>query len=377
MSVRFLHTSDWQLGMTRYFLSEGVQERYSQARFDAIRTMGRVAKEENCQFMLVCGDTFESNQVDRKTVARAVEALKEVSVPVYILPGNHDPLNAASVYRSSVFIERKPDHVQVIENTSPYEIMDGVELVGAPWMSKKPVGNPIHEALKALPPAGGPIRICAGHGGVDLFSPDHDASGLIAFEMLERAIDEGKVQFVGLGDRHSVTKVGNGERIWYSGTPESTDFSETRSGFALIVDITDGQVDAKEVQIGQWRFVEPTRVDINNAADIEALRLWLEDAVNKERTVVRLHLVGSVSLSVYATLEHYLLAARDVFAALEWQEEDLLVVPDDADFADLGFSGFADRAVQRLRSAIADGGSNSAKARDALMLLLRLARETA
>ncbi|MBI4381963.1 MAG: hypothetical protein HY574_12340 [candidate division NC10 bacterium] len=75
------------MGMTRHFLSEGSQERYSQARFDAIRTMGRIAKEESCQFMLVCGDTFESNHVDRKTVARALEALKEVPVPVFILPG--------------------------------------------------------------------------------------------------------------------------------------------------------------------------------------------------------------------------------------------------------------------------------------------------
>ena len=106
--IRFLHTSDWQLGMTRHFLSEGAQERYSQGRFDAIRTMGRIAKEKKCQFMLVCGDAFESNQVDRKTVARALEALKDVPVPVYILPGNHDPLNAASVYRSSTFIDRKP-----------------------------------------------------------------------------------------------------------------------------------------------------------------------------------------------------------------------------------------------------------------------------
>ena len=70
--IRFLHTSDWQLGMTRHFLSDGAQERYTQARFDAIRTMGRVANDEKCQFMLGCGDAFESNQVDRKTVARAL-----------------------------------------------------------------------------------------------------------------------------------------------------------------------------------------------------------------------------------------------------------------------------------------------------------------
>ena len=75
-TIRFLHSSDWQLGMTRHFFSEGAQERYSQARFDAIRTIGSIAKDEKCQFILVCGDAFESNQVDRKTVARALEALK-------------------------------------------------------------------------------------------------------------------------------------------------------------------------------------------------------------------------------------------------------------------------------------------------------------
>jgi len=157
--IRFLHTSDWQLGMTRHFLSEGAQERYSQARFDAIRTMGRVTKEEGCGFMLVCGDTFESNQVDRKTVARALEALKEVPVPVFILPGNHDPLNAAAVYRSSTFIDRKPAHVHVIESVSPVQVAEGVELIGAPWLSKRPFANPIEDALGALASANGITRI--------------------------------------------------------------------------------------------------------------------------------------------------------------------------------------------------------------------------
>jgi len=63
--MRFLHTSDWQLGMTRRFLSEEAQARYTQARFDAIRTMGRIAKEKQCQFMLVCGDSSSWFLLDR------------------------------------------------------------------------------------------------------------------------------------------------------------------------------------------------------------------------------------------------------------------------------------------------------------------------
>lgn len=371
---RFLHTSDWQLGMTRHFLSEGAQERYTQARFDAIRTMGRIAKEEKCQFILVCGDAFESNQVDRKTVARALEALKDVPVPIYILPGNHDPLNAASVYRSSTFIERKPAHVQVVESSAPIKVADGLEIVGAPWTSKRPVTNPIEEALSALPPASGVTRICLGHGAVDLFTPDREAAGVIAFALLERAVDEGKVHFVALGDRHSLTKVGAGERVWYSGTPESTDFSEIRSGWALVVEIEDDRAATKEVKIGQWQFVEHGRVDLNTVDDVEALRKSLDAIENKERTAVRLNLVGALSLTLHNLLQNHLLSASDVFGAFDVREDDLLLIPDDTDFADLGFSGFADGTVQRLRSKISEGGAEGAIARDSLMLLLRLAK---
>jgi DNA repair exonuclease SbcCD nuclease subunit len=373
--VKFLHTSDWQLGMTRHFLSEGTQERYTQARFDAIRTMGCIAKKAECQFMLVCGDAFESNQVDRKTVARAMEALKEVSVPVYILPGNHDPLNAASVYHSSTFIDRKPPNVHVLDDTNPLNIAPGVELIGAPWMSKRPVRNPIEDAIASLSPARGVTRICMGHGAIDLLTPGQESAGAITSATLEHAIAEEKIHFVALGDRHSLTKVGAGDRIWYSGTPEATDFSETRSGAALIVELDDGRVTTREVQIGQWRFVERERIDLNTSDDVEALRKVLEDLENKERTVVRLTLVGALTLSQQAVLQNRLVAAGDVFGALEVRDDALLVVPDDADFAELGFSGFADETVRRLREKIAKGGVESAVARDALLLLLRLAKE--
>ena len=371
--TRFLHTSDWQLGMTRHFFSEGTQERFSQARFDAIRTLGRIAKDEKCQFMLVCGDAFESNQVDRKTVARALEALKDVPVPVYILPGNHDPLDAASVYHSSVFVDRKPSHVHIIEDAVPFDAVDGIEIVGAPWMSKRPSVNPIVDALDSLSPASGVIRICMAHGAADQFTPDKDSALVMKVAELERAIGEGKVQFVALGDRHSLTKVGSGDRIWYSGTPESTDFSEMHSGFANMVEIADGEISTKEMPVGRWRFIEHQH-ELNTVEDVETLRKLLEDIPDKERSVVRLKLLGSLSLSLHALLQDRLASAADVFGACDVHDDDIVAIPDDADFTDLGFSGFADTAVQRLRATIDEYGDESATARDALMLLLRLAR---
>jgi len=79
---------------------------------------------------VVWGDVFKSSLVDRKTVSRALEALEDVPVSVYLLPGNRDPLNAASVYRSTTFLERKPAHVHVIEDTTPTRVDEGIEIVG-------------------------------------------------------------------------------------------------------------------------------------------------------------------------------------------------------------------------------------------------------
>ena len=103
--VRFLHTGDWQLGMTRHFLTDEAQARYAQDRLDAIRRMGVIARNEDCAFVVVAGDVFDSNQVNRQTVGRTLEALRAVPVPVYLLPGNHDPLDLSSVYLTREFLE--------------------------------------------------------------------------------------------------------------------------------------------------------------------------------------------------------------------------------------------------------------------------------
>ena len=70
MHVRFLLSSDWQLGVTRHFLDADAQARWSAARFDAVRNLGQIAMQECCEFIVVAGNIFESNQVDRRTVGK-------------------------------------------------------------------------------------------------------------------------------------------------------------------------------------------------------------------------------------------------------------------------------------------------------------------
>jgi DNA repair exonuclease SbcCD nuclease subunit len=373
MTLRFLHTSDWQLGMTRHFLSEGVQERFAQSRFDAIRELGRIAQEKECQFMVVCGDVFESNLVERKTVLRALEALKDVAVPVYLLPGNHDPLNAASVYRSTTFLERKPAHVHVIEDTTPICVDGEIEIVGIPWTSKRPLQDLVALTIGKLEPVVDTLRVCIAHGVVDNLSPNPDDPSVISLHAVENAISQNKIHYLALGDRHSLTEVGDSGRIWYAGTPEPTDYSEMEPGFALVVTINEEDVTTKEVNIGKWNFIEREQVDLNTKEDIEALHGWLENLEDKARTVVKLRFVGALSLSLHGELEEILSHVQEVLGAVQTRMNNLVIIPEDSDFTDLGFSGFASCTVERLRSKVEESGPNAITSRDALALLVRLA----
>lgn len=373
--IRFLHSGDWQLGMLRRVLGDEARARFTDARFEAVRRLGVLAERTDCAFVVVCGDVFESNRVDRRTVARALEALAAVPRPVYLLPGNHDPLDAASVYASAVFAERRPAHVHVLDDARPREVAPGVELVGAPWTSKRPDRDLVAEAAAALAPARGTTRILAAHGAVDALGPERRDPARISLAAAEAAIASDRFHYLALGDRHSCTAVGSSDRIHYAGAPEPTDFDEIDPGKALVVEVDPARVSVTPHAVGSWRFVRRDDVALNGPDDVGALARWLEGFEAKERTLLRLGLVGSLDLRDAARLDALLDASRDLFASIErWEPaSDLAVRPADADFESLDLAGFAAAGVARLRRQADAGGEAGRAAGDALALLVRLA----
>ena len=375
-AVRFLQTGDWQLGMTRHFLSEDAQARFAQARIDAVRALGRLARESGCELMLVCGDVFESNRVDRRTVARALDALAEVSVPVYLLPGNHDPLEPASVYRSATFEARRPPHVTVLDGETPLEVRPGVEIVAAPWRSKRPAGDTLALACAKLPERvpperGGPLRIVAAHGGVDVLAQQRSDPSVIRLADAEATLQTA-VDYVALGDRHSLTALGASGRIHYAGTPEPTDFDEESPGFALLVELSAASVQVEPLRVGRWRFVRH-EAELRGADDLRALLRWLDLQADKERSVVELVLSGTVGLGLRAELDAALALQRDRFATLRESttRSRLVVATSERELEDLPLEGYGRRALERLRELTREG-SDAECARDALALLHRL-----
>jgi DNA repair exonuclease SbcCD nuclease subunit len=377
--VRFVHTADWQLGMTRHFLAGEAQPRYSAARRDAVAGLGALAAEVGAEFVVVAGDVFEHNQLAPQVISQSLEAMRAIGIPVYLLPGNHDPLDASSVYTSALFTSECPANVRVLDQAGVHEVRSGLQIVAAPWRSKAPETDLVADVLDGLP-ADGVTRVLVAHGGVDVLDPDPTKPSLIRLAGLADAVARGVVHYVALGDKHSVTEVGSSGRVWYSGSPEVTNFDDVEPdpGHVLIVDVdeTDPQhaISVMTRRVGRWRFVTLRR-QVDNSRDVADLDVNLDLMADKDRTVLRLALIGSLTVTDRAALDACLDKYSRLFASLRvWDSHsDLMVIPADGEFSDLGIGGFAAAAVDELVETARTGDAETADdAQAALALLLRL-----
>lgn len=378
--MRFVHTADWQLGMTRHFLEGEAQPRYSAARREAVAGLRTLAQDCGAEFVVVAGDVFEDNHLDPRVISQSLEAMRAIGVPVYLLPGNHDPLDASSVYTSALFTDECPDNVVVLDRAGTHQVRPGLEIVAAPWRSKRPTTDLVAEVLADLP-ADGTTRIVVAHGGVDVLDPDPTRPSLIRIAAVQEALDRGAIHYVALGDKHSRTCVGDSGRVWYSGSPEVTNYDdiEPDPGHVLLVDIDESDparpvtVDAHRV--GRWRFVTLPAFQLDNSRDIADLDLNLDLLPDKERTVVRLVLTGTLTVTDRARLDACLDKYTRLFGWVGlWDRHcDIAVVPADAEFSEIGIGGFAATAVQELMAAArGDDPDGAEDAQGALALLLRL-----
>jgi DNA repair exonuclease SbcCD nuclease subunit len=364
--------------MTRHFLDNDAQPRYSAARRDVVAGLGALAQRTGAEFVVVAGDVFDANQLAPKVISQSLAAMGRIKVPVYLLPGNHDPLDASSVYTSKQFLNERPDNVTVLDRAGALDVRPGVQIVAAPWRLKHPTTDLAADVLAQLP-SDGTARILLAHGAVDVLDPDRGNIAAIRMAAVTAALERSAVHYVALGDKHSRTEVGDSGRVWYSGSPEVTDYDhrEADSGHVLLVDMDLDDpahpVTVESHTVGTWCFLT-IAADLNNGSDIAALDARLDALPGKDRTVVQLALKGTVTVTERADLDLCIEKYSRLFAGVDnWERHtELVVMPADEEFDNLGIGGFAADAVDDLKEKACSDGPDAQTARGALALLLRL-----
>jgi DNA repair exonuclease SbcCD nuclease subunit len=180
-----------------------------------LRGVLQTARDFAADLVLLAGDTFDNHQVTTATIDRAGRLLADAGVPVVILPGNHDPALAGSIWLRGGF-----DRIQGLailgithQRTLPLPALD-LEV----W------GNAHRDYQDMAPLADPPSRtarwqVAMGHGHYEPPETWHNPlrpSWLISDQMIRDTHSD----YLALGHWDRAAQVGCGAvPAYYSGAP--------------------------------------------------------------------------------------------------------------------------------------------------------------
>lgn len=275
--MRFLHTADWQIGMRAAHVGEAAA-RVREERLSAARRVVGDARAGGAEFILIAGDVFEDNGVDRVLVQKVADILAEFTGPVYIIPGNHDPLVPGSVWEHPAW---SSGHVRLLAEERPVDIPGGI-LFPCPIRAKHSGKDPTAWIARhggnareggASEPNG--IRIGLAHGTVEGIHQDEPD-----YPIARNAAERAGLDYLALGHWHSNAQYAlpdGAVRMAYSGTHETTGFGERDSGNALIVEIAKAGVTPVITPVRTGRLVwTAVEVELREPGDLPRLRARIE-----------------------------------------------------------------------------------------------------
>lgn len=309
---RLIHSADWQLGAR--FAQFGAQgSRLREARLETLRRTLDLAAKHAVDAFLIAGDLFEDNQVDDTLVAAVVACFAaHPTLPIYILPGNHDPHTGPdSVWQRKAFLNA-PAHIHVLREAGTTALGGSAFLLAAPLHQKLSTTDP---SLKLVEFAAGlpadAIKIGLTHGALAIEAKHQPNDFPIALNAATRA----GLDYLAIGHWHNWLPDTDGGRIVMPGTPEPDRFANDASGHVALVEIAAGQsprVQPLPVATLAWRaftfdFLTP---EASRASLAGALAEFASDAA---RTVLRVTLTGTASPAALAGIRTWLEGALGPF----------------------------------------------------------------
>lgn len=128
---RFLQLSDLHLGRPFTWLPPAIAEKRRAEQRDLLWRAVALAIERKLDAVLLVGDLFDGEIVDRETISRAIECVsQEGCPPVFISPGNHDCYSRSTFYYdnrrlAAAGLAPWPGHVHIF--TAPAFAAHGLE----------------------------------------------------------------------------------------------------------------------------------------------------------------------------------------------------------------------------------------------------------
>ncbi len=243
-AVKLLHTSDIHIDWPFEGFAEEARVKRRADLFNAFSFICSLALSEGVRGLLISGDLFHSDRMDRHSAAFVIAEflkLREAGIKVVILPGNHDPGVEALLKRNGGL----PPNVFVFsgDGWQEYRGIEGVTIYGCPFDGSKGGQNVLagfHAADRE--------RFTVGLLHASLHGLPHIEGEY--FPITIEDIRECGLDYLALGHFHNFRDCSGGETLcFYPGAPDRLTFNNLSDRKALIVTLEAGKTTAEAVTV--------------------------------------------------------------------------------------------------------------------------------
>jgi DNA repair exonuclease SbcCD nuclease subunit len=297
VALKILHTADWHLGRRFPSFSDEDETKLTRARIEVVDRLFGLAESYAVNAVLCAGDLFDDptpSEIWWGGLLRLLDRRRWSDRHVFLLPGNHDPVEPGSVWsKDHPFRRGLPAWVHVVDcDDYEFEISEEAVLYGTPCRSQAGAED-LASRLPARKTNDQRIRIGLVHGQTFDIS-GHQTNFPIALD----AAQQRGLNYLAIGDTHAFRELPpRACPTVYPSAPEATSFGEKDTGFVAVVFFPyHGRPPIiQKHSVARWRWGD---LCCTNVDKLEALAQQdLKDSV------VRLTLAMQVSLSELERVE--------------------------------------------------------------------------
>ena len=286
--LKLLHTADWHLGRRFRSFREEQALKLSRSRLDVLDRIFLAAERSAVDVVLCAGDLFDEPTPHPEwweQVAVRLEKRKWKDRPVFLLPGNHDPLLPDSVWANDKFRRLLPEWVHIVDREDfEFTLPNNAVLYAVPCVSRSGARDPT-ESIPTRAPGDERVRIGMVHGSTFDVNDWQTNFPIAVDAVLSRGLD-----YLAIGDTHGFRFVPADRKhppTVYPGAPEPTAFDEKDPGSVAVVFINRQRLaTVRPERVARWTWEEAW---VRSVSDMRALakRTDLVDRVLRLRVEMR------------------------------------------------------------------------------------------
>ena len=353
MTVRLIHTSDWQIGKVFRFLDNATMGLLQDARLRAIMQLGQLAVEHGADHVLVAGDVYDMEALSPRSLNQPLERMRGFpGIHWHLLPGNHDPHRSNGLW-DQLLRKGLPENVSAHIAPKPATLQDKVAVLLPAPLSHRRTLDDLTAYMDDVNSPEGLIRVGLAHGTVRGFgSDDKDVPNFVAPDRPTRA----RLSYLALGDWHGQKEIN--DRCWYSGTPEVDAFDVVDGGQALLVHIEGSRAvpTVTPVPTGNYTWTRLSE-QVNSRADIDYLADKLRNSADElDRVLIHLSVEGALSLESRKYFQEQVVdGVSAAFCFMRIDDRRLYPQPTAEDLDQIDRGGFVRTAAEELMRLAEEG----------------------